>query len=512
MKNNDNRIRQAFEAVTPDVLDSVLRDLDEQKGTGFIMTQNKNNNWVKRISGIAAAVVILAGAGISANAYRVSNTVASTVALDVNPSVEIKVNAKEKVLSVDALNEDGKNIIGDMDFKGSDIDLAVNALIGSMLKNGYLNELTNSILVSVDNNDPEKSAALRQRIADEISVILNNDAFSASVLSQTLTHDAAVDEIASANDISTGKAQLIHQITRQNTFYSADDLAAMSINELNLISMSGGLKLENVSADGTASAKAYIGEEAAKQAALAHAGVEESAITHYEIELDMELGVMVYDVEFDADGIEYDYDIGAENGEVVKYDNKRDDDSPKADSNSGGFTASLVIGEEAAKQAAYTHAGVNAEDVLHVRAELDRERGITIYEVEFRTAEYEYEYDINATTAEVVKYERESEDSVQQLMNYIHEVNGLINEKRQEQTQEILNKADAYFTESEVLLTALTHANVNADAAYDVSVELDKEHGKAVYEVEFKADGYEYEYEIDASTGDVLKFDKELDD
>ena len=122
MKNtNDNKkIKQAFEAVTPDVLDAVLSDLNEQKGTGFMMTQNKKNNWVRRVSGIAAAFVLLAGTAVSVNAYRVSNTVSSTVALDVNPSVEIKVNAKEKVLSVDALNEDGKTIIGDMDFKGSD--------------------------------------------------------------------------------------------------------------------------------------------------------------------------------------------------------------------------------------------------------------------------------------------------------------------------------------------------------------------------------------------------------
>ena len=508
MKNTDNRIKQAFEAVTPDVLDAVLSDLNEQKGTGFIMTQNRKNNWVKRVSGIAAAVVILAGAGIFGNVYRVNNTVSSTVALDVNPSVEIKVNAKEKVLSVDALNEDGKIIIGDMDFKGSDIDLAVNALIGSMLKNGYLNELTNSILVSVDNNDPEKSAALRQRIADEISVILNTDTFSGSVLSQTISHNTAVDEIASANDISTGKAQLIHQITQQNTWYSAEDLATMSINELNLISMSGGLKLENVNATGTASAKAYIGEDKAKQAALAHAGVEESAITHYEIELDMELGVMVYDVEFDADGIEYDYDISAENGSVVKYDNKRDDDSPKADSSSGGFSASLVIGEDQAKQAAYTHAGITEADVLHVKAKIDREHGVVVYEIEFRTATHEYDYDINATTGEVGKYEREYEprnaaDILNTEKNHIASTGG---------SQSAENIAQEYLTESEVLLTALEHAGVKAEDAYDVSVELDNEHGKAVYEAEFKSGGYEYEYEIDASTGDVLKFDKEFDD
>ena len=504
MKNStNNRIKHAFEAVTPDVFDSVLPDLDEQKGLGIIMTQNRKNTIVKKLSGIAAAVVILAGADIFGHAYAVSNTVASTVALDVNPSVEIRVNAKEKVLSVDALNEDGRIIIGDMDFKGSDIDLAVNALIGSMLKNGYLNELTNSILVSVDNNDPEKSEALRQRIADEISVILGTDTFTGAVLSQTMSHDAAVDEIASANDISTGKAQLIHQITQQNTWYTAEDLAAMSINELNLITMSGGLKLENVDATGTASAKAYIGEEAAKQAALAHAGVAESDITRYEIELDMERGVMVYDVEFDASGIEYDYDINAQTGEVVRYDNKRDDGYRESGNADGTLVTAPVISEEDAKSAAYTHAGITADDVLHAKAKLDREHGTVIYEIEFRTATHEYDYDINATTGEVVKYEREYEPrSASDALAVLDKAEG----------SPTSPEAGAIIAEANALSAALTHAGVNSDAAYDVSVELDNEHGRDVYEIEFKADRYEYEDEIDAANGDVVKFDKEFDD
>lgn len=496
--NNDNRIRQAFEALTPDVLDSVLRDLDEQKGTGFIMTQNRKNIWVKRVSGIAAAVVILAGAGIFANAYRVSNTVSSTVALDVNPSVEIKVNAKEKVLSVDALNEDGKTIIGDMDFKGSDIDLAVNALIGSMLKNGYLNELTNSILVSVDNNDPEKSAALRQRIADEISVILNTDTFSGSVLSQTISHDAAVDEIASANDISTGKAQLIHQITQQNTFYSAEDLASMSINELNLISMSGGLTLENVNATGTASAKAYIEKDIAKEVALKHAGVKESAVTHFEIELDWEYGAMVYDVEFDANGIEYDYDIHAEDGKIIRYESKNEKKSAKPETTDNTFEYAPVISEEAAKQAAYTHAEVSEADVLAFKAEVGRKNGVVIYEVEFRTATHEYEYYIDASSGEVKKFEREAKvTTAEELLDYVHEVTGLINDKQME---------------ANALSAALDHAGVKSEEAYDVSIELDEDHGSAVFKIEFKSSVWEYEYEINAATIEIITFNKEQDD
>ena len=45
-----------------------------------------------------------------------------------------------------------------------------------------------------------------------------------------------------------------------------------------------------------------------------------------------------------------------------------------------------------------------------------------------------------------------------------------------------------------------------------IKCELDREDGRVVYEIEFKSNGMEYEYEIDASTGAVLKYDKERDD
>ena len=55
-----------------------------------------------------------------------------------------------------------------MDLKGVDLDVAVNAIIGSMLKNGYIDELRNSVLVSVENDDAAKGAALQERLTAEI--------------------------------------------------------------------------------------------------------------------------------------------------------------------------------------------------------------------------------------------------------------------------------------------------------------------------------------------------------
>ena len=69
---------------------------------------------------------------------------------------------------------------------------------------------------------------------------------------------------------------------------------------------------------------AKITAEEAKQAALKHAGLNESDITDVDIDLDRDNGVLIYEVDFNHGGIEYDYDINAETGEVISADKDRD--------------------------------------------------------------------------------------------------------------------------------------------------------------------------------------------
>ena len=73
------------------------------------------------------------------------------------------------------------------------------------------------------------------------------------------------------------------------------------------------------------SASSYIGDEAAKAAALAHAGLAAGDVTSLKVELDLNDAVVHYDVEFKSGGKEYDYDIDATSGAVLKSESKIDD-------------------------------------------------------------------------------------------------------------------------------------------------------------------------------------------
>ena len=56
---------------------------------------------------------------------------------------------------------------------------------------------------------------------------------------------------------------------------------------------------------------------------------------------------------------------------------------------------------------------------------------------------------------------------------------------------------------------ALNHAGKTADQVQFIKIKQDWEHGRAVYEIEFIANGNEYEYEIDANTGAIVKWEVE---
>lgn len=501
----ENKIQQAVTHMTPDVLNSVLADCKEQKGKNVMNEAKKRNPWKRRITGIAAALVLLVTGVFGAQRYA-AGSVASTISLDVNPSIEIQVNQKESVLAVKPLNDDGKIVVGDMNFRGSSLDVTVNALIGSMLRNGYLSELNNSILVSVDGKN---TSELQARLANEIAALLHTSAFDGAVLSQTVAENSELQAKADTYGITLGKAQLISRIIEKNPRHTFEKLAPLTINQLNLMSQSDRLAPDQVTSTGSASDKAYIGTEKARAIALEHAGLSASQISHYECGMDYEYGVMVYDVEFVSNGYEYDYEINARTGEILQADRERDDDAVSAgtgnptSSGTSNTTTSVSsdISAESAKAAALKHAGLSASQISQYECHKDYEDGVTVYEIEFKCNGYEYSYDINATNGSVVSYDREVDDDA---------VSASTGSSAPAPSDSAV--APSGISPEAAKAAALKHAGLSTSQISHFECQKDYEHGKMIYEVEFKCSGYEYSYDIDAANGNILHADREIDD
>lgn len=516
----ERRLRTALDHAAPNDLEGVLSRCETGKGTVIDMTnavetKKKKRRWAP-LAAAACLALVLVGGGGGYYYYSANNAVASLVSLDVNPSIQLEVNKNEKVLSATPMNDDGAEILADMDLKGTQADVAMYAIIGSLLEHGYVDELANSILITVEDDDQARGEKLQQELTAQADAALANAQVNGAVLAQTLQNSEELSQKAQEYGISTGKAALIQAIVEgSNNTKTFEDLVGLSINELNLLytaqaplegqtsgneQNSGAANAAPITTSGSASQSAYIGLEAAKEAALKHAGVSASDATFVEAEYDYDDGRMVYEVEFHVKGTEYDYEIDAQTGAVVKYKNEQNG----ANTSGSSANTSSFIGESAAKAAALSHAGVSESSTKYCNAWLEYDDGRPeCYEVEFMAGNTRYEYKIALTSATVLESEQESYGGSGS--------SGQSTGQSGSQTSGGSGTSSTDIGAEKAKSIALNHAGVSASQTSEMKVEQDWDDGVLEYEVEFKAGGVEYEYTIHGGTGQILKYESDRD-
>ena len=240
-----------------------------------------------------------------------------------------------------------------------------------------------------------------------------------------------------------------------------------------------------------AQSSADIGADRAKEIALDHAGVSASKATFVRAHLDYEDGRRVYDVEFYSGNQEYDYEINAVDGTILSYDNEVDYREGQAQSSSQ--TDSAAISENEAKQAAFDHAGVAEADVTGLRIRLDYDDGRQVYDVEFYSGSKEYDYEISASDGSVLSFDQEMDEwaAAQNAAG----------------TQNTTGQA-ASITETDARALALEQVPGATDENI-VKFAQDYDDGRTVYEIEIIYNRAEYDIEIDASTGTILKMEQD---
>ena len=397
----ERRLAKALDKTTPDDVNGVLSRCDERKGTVIPMTTKKTTK--RRWTTLAAACLALAllcGGGVF---YQQAHAVASVVSLDVNPSIELKVNKSEKVLVCTPLNEDAKAILADMgdgaDLKGAKLDVAVNAIVGSLVRNGYLNSISSAIMISVEDNDTARAEKLQRELTSTVDGVLQTNEARASVLTQTLTQDAGLEQQARENSISTGKAALVNRVLALNSALKFDARAKLSVEELKDLAEAGAPAMP-------------IGTDKAMDIAVAAFGKASTAKMAYsEVDPELDESPAHYEVEIRSQsGEEFEYKIDAYTGVILESKREAADGTEAPVVQPSNPADSGDIGYAKAKSIALNHAGVSESKAYDMDIELDDEDGRLIYEVEFKSGNMEYDYKIDASSGAVLKHESELDD------------------------------------------------------------------------------------------------------
>ena len=156
---------------------------------------------------------------------------------------------------------------------------------------------------------------------------------------------------------------------------------------------------------------------------------------------------------------------------------------------------------EQAKDIALKHANLTSDQVSFIKTDTELENGIEVYNIEFSYENKEYDYKINSANGEIVEYDSDIEDydiTQQQATKENKSV-----------TPNNQNSNNSKITVEKAKEISLKHANLKDNQVVFDKTEMDYDNGVQVYDIEFHYNNIEYNYEIDANTGNILSYSQD---
>ena len=156
---------------------------------------------------------------------------------------------------------------------------------------------------------------------------------------------------------------------------------------------------------------------------------------------------------------------------------------------------------EQAQEIALKHAKLTSDQASFIKTDTELENGIEVYNIEFSYENKEYDYKINSANGEIVEYDSDIEDydiTQQQATKENKSV-----------TPNNQNSNNSKITVEKAKEISLKHANLKDNQVVFDKTEMDYDNGVQVYDIEFHYNNIEYNYEIDANTGNILSYSQD---
>ena len=162
--------------------------------------------------------------------------------------------------------------------------------------------------------------------------------------------------------------------------------------------------------------------------------------------------------------------------------------------------AATPLTDTEAVSAALDHAKLTEAEITDLKVRLDRDDRRDNWEVQWRSGDLEYDYDIDPDTGAVLDWDRDFEPQRKAAPAA----------QTPSPTQPTQPAAPAaQLSEDEALSIALDHAGFTAEEVTGLCIRLDTDDRTPDYEIEFRRGRLEYEYEIHAETGAIKDLDRD---
>ncbi|MDE5984829.1 MAG: PepSY domain-containing protein [Eubacterium sp.] len=139
--------------------------------------------------------------------------------------------------------------------------------------------------------------------------------------------------------------------------------------------------------------------EAAIDIALKNSDVAQERLIYISAHEECNKSTAYYEVTFSDSSYDYEYEIDL-SADIISYEKKTFE--PKNNSKRVLTADTEYIGVGRAQNIAITDSSISSQDIGYSKVTLEKDNGIYIYEIEFKTSTTKYEYEINAASGEII--------------------------------------------------------------------------------------------------------------
>ena len=329
--------------------------------------------------------------------YRGNLMVDSLVDLDVNPGIELLTNQKNRVLEAYATNGDGDTVLSGMDLHNVDLQVALNAIVGSMVQQGYMTKDTKGVLVTVQNKDQKKADNLRKLVVKEMEIALSTEDMNAAVFHQVISsQNNNASAFARKNNISLGKAVFVLNLANKARSLDAKELAKMKISEIAKLVADKNIDIRDIIEYDSDDS---LWENIADAIEDINEGDDDYIVATTQQESTQAVQVQPTETKAVA---QTETQAATQ---TQPQTHAQTQPQTKLQTNAQPQTGGRISADKA-KAIAFGHAGVSAGQIRELSVEYDD----GVYEVDFKVGNTEYDYEIGATDGSIRKADVEQDD------------------------------------------------------------------------------------------------------
>ena len=186
---------------------------------------------MKKLLVASLAIVFMSAAFIGGNAFL--NTPVAYISLDINPSIELGVNALNKVVTAEGVNDDGEAMLADIDVINNNLSEALGKLIDTAAEKDFIKEDgTTVVSITAESNNDSKAENLTDIGEQAVNTAMGKSKFNAIVYKDC--SDLALRTEAKDLGISPGKYKLIKNVQALDPTITIDELKDAKVSDIML--------------------------------------------------------------------------------------------------------------------------------------------------------------------------------------------------------------------------------------------------------------------------------------